>query len=69
MREGSLDAPTRHPLDWRNPAFYDEAALDKELERVFDLMSSLSSVVSMTPASVAFCGASAPSDSDRSGQT
>jgi glycerol-3-phosphate dehydrogenase subunit C len=36
-REGSLDAPTRHPLDWRNPAFYDEAALTKELERVFDI--------------------------------
>jgi glycerol-3-phosphate dehydrogenase subunit C len=36
-REGSLEAPTRHPLDWRNPAFYDEAALEKELERVFDI--------------------------------
>ena len=37
MREGSLDAPTRHPLDWQNPAFYDEAALDTELRRVFDI--------------------------------
>jgi glycerol-3-phosphate dehydrogenase subunit C len=36
-REGSLEAPTRHPLDWRNPAFYDEAALTQELERVFDI--------------------------------
>ncbi len=36
-REGSLDAPTRHPLDWRNPQFYDESALEKELERVFDI--------------------------------
>jgi glycerol-3-phosphate dehydrogenase subunit C len=36
-REGSLEAPKRHPLDWRNPAFYDEAALTKELERVFDI--------------------------------
>jgi Fe-S oxidoreductase len=36
-REGSLDAPTRHPLDWKNPAFYDEAALEKELTRVFDI--------------------------------
>jgi glycerol-3-phosphate dehydrogenase subunit C len=36
-REGSLEAPTRHPIDWRNPAFYDEAALGKELERVFDI--------------------------------
>ena len=24
MREGNLEAPTRHPLDWRNPDFYDE---------------------------------------------
>jgi glycerol-3-phosphate dehydrogenase subunit C len=37
MREGSLDAPTRHPLYWRNPAFYDAALLEKELERVFDI--------------------------------
>ena len=36
-REGSLEAPTRHPLAWRDPSFYDEAALDKELERVFDI--------------------------------
>src|ERR1700753_3872442 len=36
-REGSLEAPTRHPIDWRNPEFYDHAALDKELERVFDI--------------------------------
>jgi Fe-S oxidoreductase len=37
VREGSLEAPTRHPLDWRNPEFFDEAKLDKELERVFDI--------------------------------
>ena len=36
-REGSLEAPTRHPLDWQNPGFYDEAALTKELERVFEI--------------------------------
>ncbi|MGH8296833.1 MAG: heterodisulfide reductase-related iron-sulfur binding cluster [Steroidobacteraceae bacterium] len=36
-REGGLEAPTRHPLDWRNPGFYDEAALDKELGRIFDI--------------------------------
>ncbi|HUI62834.1 MAG TPA: heterodisulfide reductase-related iron-sulfur binding cluster [Steroidobacteraceae bacterium] len=36
-REGSLEAPTRHPLDWRNPEFYDETALTRELERVFDI--------------------------------
>ena len=37
VREGSLEAPTRHPLDWRNPDFYDEAKLDKELERVYNI--------------------------------
>jgi Fe-S oxidoreductase len=35
--EGSLQAPTRHPLDWRSESFYDTAALDRELERVFDI--------------------------------
>jgi len=37
MREGSLEAPTRHPLDWQSEAFYDEGAVDKELERIFEI--------------------------------
>ena len=37
MREGSLEAPTRHAIDWRNPWFWDEATLEKEMERVFDI--------------------------------
>ncbi len=37
MREGSLEAPTRHPIAWREEAFYDAAALDAELRRVFDI--------------------------------
>jgi len=37
MREGSLEAPTRHALDWQNPWFWDEKALEKEMERVFDI--------------------------------
>jgi glycerol-3-phosphate dehydrogenase subunit C len=36
-REGSVGAPTRHPLAWREPSFYDDAALDAELHRVFDI--------------------------------
>ena len=36
-REGSLEAPTRHPIDWRSPEFGDPTALDAELERVFDI--------------------------------
>jgi len=37
VREGSLEAPTRHPLDWQNPDFYNEDSLLKELERVYDI--------------------------------
>jgi glycerol-3-phosphate dehydrogenase subunit C len=37
MREGSLEAPTRHPLDWKSEAFYDEEKALKEMERVFDI--------------------------------
>ncbi|MEJ0027603.1 MAG: heterodisulfide reductase-related iron-sulfur binding cluster [Rhizomicrobium sp.] len=36
-REGSLEAPTRHPIAWRDEAFYDAEALDKEMRRVFDI--------------------------------
>ena len=46
-REGSLDAPTRHPLDWKNPAFWDESALEKEMERVFDLCHGCRRCVSL----------------------
>jgi Fe-S oxidoreductase len=37
VKEGSLEAPTRHPLDWKNPEFYDQASAEKELERIFDI--------------------------------
>jgi glycerol-3-phosphate dehydrogenase subunit C len=40
VREGSLDAPTRHPLAWRDAEFYDEAAFDKEFRRVADICHS-----------------------------
>ena len=36
-REGSLEAPTRHPIDWRSPEYRDEALLFKEMERIFDI--------------------------------
>jgi glycerol-3-phosphate dehydrogenase subunit C len=36
-REGNLEAPTRHALGWQQPQFYDADALQKELERVFDI--------------------------------
>jgi len=37
MREGSLDPPVRHPLDWENPDFTDPEKLDAEMRRVFDI--------------------------------
>jgi glycerol-3-phosphate dehydrogenase subunit C len=37
MREGSLEAPVRFPLDWQNPWFWDEKALEREMERVFEI--------------------------------
>ena len=36
-REGGLEAPTRHPIDWQNPDFWNEELLTQELERVFDI--------------------------------
>ena len=36
-REGSLEAPTRHPIDWQSEDYYSEAPLFEELERVFDI--------------------------------
>ena len=49
-REGSLQAPTRHALDWQNPAFYEEAPLLDELERVFDLCHGCRRCVSLCDA-------------------
>ena len=36
-REGSLDAPTRHAIDWRDPDFYNSDSLFAELERIYDI--------------------------------
>jgi len=36
-REGNLEPPLRHPLDWQNPEFYNETSLVEELHRVFDI--------------------------------
>ncbi|MBX7198804.1 MAG: glycerol-3-phosphate dehydrogenase [Rhodospirillaceae bacterium] len=37
MREGSLEAPTRHIIDWQNPDFIDAEKLDAEMRRQFDI--------------------------------
>ena len=37
MREGGLDAPTRHAVPWQDADYTDGAKLDAELRRVFDI--------------------------------
>ena len=36
-KEGSLDAPTRHPIDFEHPDFLNLEKLDGEMRRVFDI--------------------------------
>ncbi len=46
-KEGNLEAPTRHPLDWKSEDFYSPEALDKEMERVFDICHGCRRCVSL----------------------
>jgi len=46
-REGSLEAPVRHPLNWQNEDFYNEQSLNQELERVFDICQGCRRCVSL----------------------
>jgi len=46
-REGSLEAPTRHAINWQSAEFYNEEALFKELERVFDICHGCRRCVSL----------------------
>src|SRR5262249_8431565 len=36
-REGSLEAPTRHPIDWKAPPYYDDARIEQERGRVSEI--------------------------------
>jgi Fe-S oxidoreductase len=47
IREGNLEAPTRHNIDWKNPDFYSEEKVFEELERVFDLCHGCRRCVSL----------------------
>jgi len=47
MREGSLEAPTRHPLDWKSPEFWDPAKAETELGRIFDICHGCRRCVSL----------------------
>lgn len=49
-REGNLEAPTRHPLDWKNPDFFNEEKLNHELERIFDICHGCRRCVSLCTA-------------------
>lgn len=46
-REGSLEAPIRHPIKWKDPEYYNEASLFKELERVYDICHGCRRCVSL----------------------
>ena len=49
-REGNLEAPTRHPVDWKSPDFYDEDKLNAELHRVYDICHGCRRCVSLCTA-------------------
>ena len=46
-REGNLDAPTRHPIDWKSLEYYDETKVFDEMERVFDICHGCRRCVSL----------------------
>lgn len=47
MREGNLEAPTRHPIEWKSDDFWNKASLEAELERVFDICHGCRRCVSL----------------------
>lgn len=46
-KEGNLQAPTRHPIDWQGAEYYDEASCFNELERIFDICHGCRRCVSL----------------------
>jgi Fe-S oxidoreductase len=46
-REGNLEAPIRHAIDWQSADFYDEAKCLQELERIFDICHGCRRCVSL----------------------
>ena len=62
VREGNLEAPNWHPVDWNHPLFYNQAACEAELKRIFGIchgcrrgvslcqsFSTLSDLIDATP--------------------
>ena len=50
IREGSLEAPTRHSIEWQTEKFYDRDDLNLELERVYDICHGCRRCVSLCDA-------------------
>ncbi|HEY5761579.1 MAG TPA: Fe-S oxidoreductase, partial [Rhodocyclaceae bacterium] len=46
-REGNLEAPTRHVIDWKSPDFHNEESLHQEMERVFEICHGCRRCVSL----------------------
>ena len=49
-REGNLEPPTRHPIDWKNPEYYNQEKVEAEMERVFDVCHGCRRCVSLCDA-------------------
>ncbi|HEY4997621.1 MAG TPA: heterodisulfide reductase-related iron-sulfur binding cluster [Usitatibacter sp.] len=47
QREGSLEAPTRHPIDWKSSEYRDEGKILAEAERVFEICHGCRRCVSL----------------------
>ena len=47
MREGSVEAPTRHPIEWKTEAFWDRDALNDVLALVYDVCHGCRRCVSL----------------------
>ena len=50
VKEGSLSAPKRHPIDWQSESYTDKEALYSELERVYDICHGCRRCVSLCDA-------------------
>ena len=44
-KEGSIDAPIRHPIDFEHPAFLNPEKLDTEMRRVFDVCHKRGAII------------------------
>jgi len=49
-REGNLEAPTRHPLNWQDTRFYNSISLLEELERIYEICHGCRRCVSLCDA-------------------